>query len=248
MSGKIYVTGDCHGSFSKFNTKNFPEQKSLTKEDIVIICGDFGGIWFGAENKEEKYNMDMLENRPFTTLFVDGNHENFDRFSSMPVSEWNGGKVQFIRPSIIHLMRGQVYTIYGKTFFTFGGASSHDMPGGILDKDDPLFKRKSRRLFESGILYRVRNVSWWEAELPSEEEMEEGIRNLERQNWEVDYVITHCAPDAFVPCKARDVLVDYLDMISQKLTYKRWYFGHYHFEKKITENVSILYHSVEKIS
>ena len=41
----IYVTGDCHQDFSKFSMKNFPDQKSLTKDDFVIICGDFGGIF-----------------------------------------------------------------------------------------------------------------------------------------------------------------------------------------------------------
>lgn len=25
----IYLTGDCHGDFHRFNTKNFPEQKKV---------------------------------------------------------------------------------------------------------------------------------------------------------------------------------------------------------------------------
>ena len=49
----------------------------MTKEDYVIICGDFGGVWNKeVENKEEKHLLDWLEEKPFTTLFVDGNHEN----------------------------------------------------------------------------------------------------------------------------------------------------------------------------
>lgn len=40
----IYVTGDCHSDFKKFSTKNFPDQKDMTKDDCVIICGDLGGI------------------------------------------------------------------------------------------------------------------------------------------------------------------------------------------------------------
>lgn len=44
MAGKIYVTGDCHGSFSRFSTKNFMQQRNMDKKDYVIICGDFGGI------------------------------------------------------------------------------------------------------------------------------------------------------------------------------------------------------------
>ena len=34
-------------------------------------------------------------------------------------------------------MRGQVFTIDDKTFFTFGGAQSHDIRDGILETDDP---------------------------------------------------------------------------------------------------------------
>ena len=76
--------------------------------------------------------MDWLDCKSFTTLFVDGNHENFDRLYEYPVEEWHGGKVHKIRPSVIHLMRGQIFEIEGKSIFTFGGASSHDIDGGIL--------------------------------------------------------------------------------------------------------------------
>ena len=43
----IYVTGDTHQSIDihKLTTSNFPEQKELTKNDYVIICGDFGLLW-----------------------------------------------------------------------------------------------------------------------------------------------------------------------------------------------------------
>ena len=34
----IFVTGDCHANFEKFSTKNFPEQKELTRNDYVIVC------------------------------------------------------------------------------------------------------------------------------------------------------------------------------------------------------------------
>ena len=106
----------------------------MTKDDYVIVCGDFGGVWNQVgENKEEKHLMDWLEGKPFTTLFVDGNHENFDRLYACPVEEWHGGKVHKIRPTVIHMMRGQVFAIDGKSVFTFGGASSHDIDGGILE-------------------------------------------------------------------------------------------------------------------
>ena len=75
----IILTGDTHADFRRFNTKNFPIQRQMTKEDYVIICGDFGGIWdAGGESKEERYWLDWFESRSYTLLFVDGNHENFD--------------------------------------------------------------------------------------------------------------------------------------------------------------------------
>ena len=92
----IYITGDCHQDFERFNIDVFPEQKEMTKDDCVIICGDFGGVWNrNEESSREAKLMDWLENRPFTTLFVDGNHENFDRL--MLIRSKNGTGARFIR-------------------------------------------------------------------------------------------------------------------------------------------------------
>lgn len=69
----VYITGDTHAQFNRFNTKMFPEQKEMSKDDYVIICGDFGGVWnYSYSTKEEKYWLDWLGNKPFTLLFVDG--------------------------------------------------------------------------------------------------------------------------------------------------------------------------------
>ena len=64
---KIYAVGDTHGDIDlyKFNSKFFQEGKKLTKDDYVIICGDFG-IW--DNSKREKYNLSWLDDKPFTTL------------------------------------------------------------------------------------------------------------------------------------------------------------------------------------
>lgn len=139
----IYITGDCHRNFERFNSSIFLEQEEMTKDDYVIICGDFGGVWSkDTESKEETMILDWLDCKPFTTLFVDGNHENFDRLFDYPQEEWHGEKIHRIRSSVIHLMRGQIFVLDGKKIFTFGGASSHDIAGGILEPDDPNFRKK----------------------------------------------------------------------------------------------------------
>lgn len=247
MAGKIYVTGDCHGFFSKFNTKNFALQRGMDKRDYVIICGDFGGIWHeDANNREERYWMSWFENKPFTTLFVDGNHENFDRLGSYPVEEWNGGKVHKINQSVIHLMRGQVYEIDGKKIFTFGGAQSHDTQGGVLDRDDPNYRRKARYMDREWIPYRINHLSWWKEELPSEEEMQEALTNLEKHDFKVDYIITHCCAtdvqDELIVKESHktNILTEFLNQIKSEVKYKKWYFGHYHMDFNVTDTNVLL--------
>ncbi len=249
----IYVTGDCHQNFRKFNTKIFPEQKEMTKEDYVIICGDFGGVWNKeVENKEEKHLLDWLEEKPFTTLFVDGNHENFDRLYSYPVELWHGGKVHKIRPSVIHLMRGQIYEIDGKSFFTFGGASSHDIESGILDPEDPDFKEKKKWLDREWRSYRVNHITWWAQELPSEEEMQEGRANLAAHDNQVDFIVTHCCATSTQMLideqKLKpDIETDYLEEIKRTIQFKKWFFGHYHDNRNVSKKEILIYEQFVRI-
>ena len=105
----IWATEDCHGNFERFKPEYFPEQAEMTKEDIVIICGDFGGVWFGDSRDDD--DLDWLERLPFTLAFVDGNHENYDAIAAYPAEEWHGGKIHRIRTHVLHLMRGQIFEL-----------------------------------------------------------------------------------------------------------------------------------------
>lgn len=84
----IWATGDCHGNFERFKPEYFPEQSEMTKEDIVIICGDFGGVWFDGSRDDDA--LGRLECLPFTLAFVNGNHENYDAIAAYSVEEWRG--------------------------------------------------------------------------------------------------------------------------------------------------------------
>lgn len=152
----IFITGDTHGDWkNRFKPECFPIGQSLNRSDYVIVCGDFG-YWHDTDI--ERNNLDWLESQPWTTLFVDGNHSNFDRLKKLTVEEWNGGKIHKIHPHIIHLMRGQVFTIDDKTFFTFGGAQSHDIRDGILETDDP---RIAEWQYDYCKMFRINHISWW---------------------------------------------------------------------------------------
>lgn len=246
----IFITGDLHGDFRRFRPEVFYEQETLTKDDIILCAGDFGGVWFGNDRDDEM--LDWLENRPFTTAFVAGNHENYDALRKYPVTDWHGGKVQAIRPSVLHLTRGQVFDLCGMTFFTMGGASSHDIQDGILELNDPQYERKLQLLNAKGAAFRVNHLSWWAEELPSEEEYAEARSNLEKTGWSVDYIITHCAPTPIQTELLRDLsspdhLTDFLNEVRHRSQFKYWFFGHYHGNGVIRDKFVMLYEQIIKL-
>lgn len=238
----IYVTGDTHGDWlPRLSFNAFPEGRTLTKTDYVLILGDFG-IW--DNSKRERHDLDWLEDRPWTTLFLDGNHENYDILDNLPVSGWNGGKVHFIRPSVIHLMRGQLYTINGLSLFAFGGARSHDIRDGILEPGDPRIKEWRNSPVRR--LYRVNHFSWWEREMPSEEEMEEGLKNLRKAGNRVSIIATHCPYTALLKeidggcgLYEADRLSGYLQKVRETTDFGVWLCGHMHIDQKFADDKTV---------
>jgi len=232
---RIFITGDTHGdnSIHKLNTKNFPIQYKLTKEDYVIICGDFGFIWDKKLSHREKYWLDWLYDKPWTTLFVSGNHENIPRLNAMGISNWNGGKIHKINESVFHLMNGQIFNIHAKKFFTMGGANSRDKAWRI----------EHNKTHKSKV--------WWKEEIPSKKELDEGVLNLEQHDWKVDYILTHCAPFAieqnlFSNPKI-NAITSYLNNISKAVNYTKWYCGHYHLDKMVDDNIRCIYDDIIEI-
>ncbi len=205
----IYVTGDTHGDYSRFKD---PAIKKLRRGDTLIICGDFGFFWNGS--RKEKSTIKKLTKKGYTIAFLDGCHENFDILEEYPVTEWNGGKARVIANNLIHLMRGQVYTIEDKKIFTFGGGHSQDFD----------FRRSSE--------------NWWKREKPSHDEIIEAIENLRINDNSVDYVITHEPPVSLKDCLNVDVLQRLevhalFEDIIKTCTYQKWFFGKCHIDKHI---------------
>lgn len=242
----VWATGDTHIIFDRFSTKNFPEQKTMSKSDIVLVCGDFG---FWDNSKENRYWLSWLDDKPFTTAFVAGNHDNYDMLAELPEEAWCGGKVNRIMDSIIHLKRGEIYTIQGKTFFTFGGARSQDIQDGILEPDDPFFKEKKKALDKKQAMYRINHKSWWKEEMPTQEEMEYGLANLAKHGNKVDYIITHDGPHKamnliYPGWIKRDELNTYFDKLSETVSFSKWFFGHHHENRNIDRKYVLLYEQI----
>lgn len=231
----IYVTGDYHGGIerAKLDAGLFAAGRTLTRDDCVIICGDFGMPWTGSN--DETGQLDWLNAQPWTTLFVDGNHECFSYYFEQPEETWHGGRVHRFEswPNIVHLMRGQVFELEGSRVFTMGGATSMDRA------------------------MRIEGLSWFGEELPDAQEYDEARHNLDRVGWNVDYVLTHtCAnrhlkralyPDPNWQCVQTDALTDFFEDLEERLTYRRWYFGHFHRDRDVDDTHTVLYRRVVEL-
>lgn len=215
----IYVTGDIHGGCTMNNIVEWEEGKNLTHDDYLVIAGDFGIPWeFSITEDDLIY---WIESRPWTTLFVDGNHERFSWWKDQPIEEWHGGRVQRLSKysRIRRLMRGEVFDFDGTTLFTMGGATS-------VDRE-----------------WRIEGYSWWPEELPSEKEIKYAREMLDSVYWEVDYIVTHtCASDllskTLYPYSGwqspdTDRLTNFFNELESKLDFRRWYYGHFHIDRNI---------------
>ena len=221
----LYITGDTHGNFDRI-LKWAETTKPNKDKDFLFILGDFGYIWDNKITSFEKDNLDFISCLPFTTLFIDGNHENHERLNSMRVINFSGGKAHKVYDSIYHLMRGQVYEIAGKRIFTFGGASS-------IDKH-----------------LRTEGISWWKEEEFNYCEANTAYENLNNVGWEVDYVLTHSAPfsirDKLFESNKPSSTERMLEAMLRNIKFKRWYFGHYHIDKKM-DNFTAMYENIERM-
>lgn len=229
----IYITGDLHGfvDIAKLHKRDWPEGQKLTKNDYLIICGDFGCLWYN--NGKDDILLEWLNNQPWTTLFIEGNHENYDllrNYDKYPIEDWKNGKIQKIMPYVYHLMRGEIYNIDDYKIFTYGGAYSTDR-----------YKRRE-------------GISWWKHELPTKEEQQYAIDNLKKHNNIVDIILTHDIPRTmrrdfwFLPSRRLDGSVeliygeefvnsrDMFNYIEEYIDFKCWFAGHMHEEARTTRN------------
>lgn len=211
---RIFLTGDTHGDISRL--LKWDTGKFLSKTDYLIVLGDFGLI-FRVDSDgilEEIEKIKQLEALPFTTLFIDGNHENFDRLlSDFKSVKLLGGNAHKISDSIYHLKRGEIYTINDKTFLTMGGATSIDRS------------------------FRIQGFDWWNQENISYKDIKRAISNADKLGKRIDFVLTHAAPESMAESlmfRSKQYFYDndpnslLLDELKMDIKWNQWYFGHYH--------------------
>jgi len=221
----ILITGDTHipHDIRKLNNDCVKASCDGIFPNYVIVTGDFGLLWSNNSNdKEELYWTKWLNEKPYKVLFLDGNHENFTRLNALPKIEMFGSKVGKVSDNIFHLKRGNIYTIENNTYFVMGGAESTD--------------KESRQTY----------ISWWHEEVSSHKEFYYAMENLKNVKYCVDYVLTHTAPKDvlnkyFNSERYNDPTAIMLQQIYNVITFKHWYFGHMHEDKKLNDEFTVCY-------
>lgn len=227
----FYITGDTHGEFDRI--ARFCERILTTRDDVMIILGDAGFNYFGGGR--DRHVKQRMAEMPITIFSIHGNHEKRPaRISSYRITEWNGGRVyvEDAYPNLLFAIDGEVYDLGGTRTIVIGGAYSVD-------------KR-----------YRLANGwSWWDDEQPSDEIRAKVESTLASRDWKIDAVLSHTVPLRYEPVEVFLSCVDqstvdksteqWLDGIEDRLTYRRWYAGHYHTEKTI-DKLTLLFESIRE--
>lgn len=131
-----------------------------------------------------------------------------------------------------------------------GGARSHDIRDGVLEYDDPRLAAWRKDRFK---LFRVNHFSWWEEEMPTSADFNNGWKNLGIHKHKVDYIISHeCSTtEKMILCHKKwiddyksDALNKYLEDVMSLTEYKKHFFGHYHMEDSLNYNSFCLYDEI----
>lgn len=226
----FYITGDTHRDFRRL--VYFCFENNTTKDDIMIILGDAGINYYGEADKRLKETLAKL---PITLFCIHGNHEKRpENIATYNEKKFKGGTVYYEEeyPNILFAKDGEIYDFDGKKVLVIGGAYSVDKEYRILKK-----------------------LGWWEDEQPSLETKEKILKILE-EKIEVDIVLTHTCPYKYLPyevflpgidqSKVDQSTEKFLDIVENKLSYKKWYCGHYHTSKTIDKLV-FMFEDIRKL-
>lgn len=192
----VWFLSDLHGKMTD-GLRKYLENRE--KDDLLILLGDTELYFDGSESNRSF--SDQLLSLDCDIALIDGNHDNYDFLNSCPVEIWHGGSVHRIGKRMVHLMRGQIFSIEENSFLAMGGCSSTEK--------------------------WAKTSLWWSCEQASREELSLAYENLRKRGNQVDYILTHKYTNPSHTFR-NDSAEEFAEYIRQNVTYRHWYSGHWH--------------------
>lgn len=223
----IYITGDMHGNIEQI--KHVMNKVNCKLNNVIIQLGDSGFNYY--LNKKDEQLKDFVYNYDINWFIIRGNHDCNPVYNKDIEEREQYGNIGYVEkkyPNIFYAENGKVYNIQGNSFLVLGGAYS-------VDK-----------------WYRIdHGYKWFIDEQMNEEE----IQNFWKDNIsEVDTILSHTCPYSCMPrhlflSQIDQSTVDnnmehFLEEVKNKIQYKNWFFGHFHANEEIEENMYMLYDGV----
>lgn len=232
---RVFFTGDTHNNYDYgkiflFDRKMKKMKQKLDKSDIMVIMGDWGGIWYN-DDRDEQFVKECWETKPWTTFAVLGNHECYDKIEKYPVVEFCGAAARKISDSVYTAITGESYNINGLNCLVINGADSHD----IYNPD--------------GSLHRHPHISWWEQEQLSEYDTEQTLQYLYTVPQHYDFILSHtggtevCRNFGFKPT----ISDERLDKILAAANYDVHVCGHYHKDMWVNDKTLVMYNDIIEV-
>lgn len=226
--GRIFITGDKHGRYD--NLKQQLLKAETTMDDVVIILGDHGTLYYGET--QDHYKKKIVSKMPATFIMIRGNH---DRRPSDPSYKHQKIKVDnalyagtFYRdcnfPNILYTEEYGWYRFGKKNVFIIGGAYSVD---------------KYRRLKMQKLGFST--YHWFNDEQLSQDERQDALKLILNQQHKTFDIMSHTCPISHIPTECFLSCVDqstvdhttekWLDEIRTQTTWRLWFCGHWHTDK-----------------
>lgn len=223
----IYITGDIHGNIEQ--VKAVLDKVNCKLDNIIIQLGDSGFNYY--LDKKDKQFKDFIYNYDINWFVIRGNHDVNPIYNDgMLITQQYGnyGYIEKDYPNIFYAENGNVYNIQGNNFLVLGGAYS-------VDK-----------------WYRIdHGYKWFNDEQMSKDEIE---RFWQKNITEVDTILSHTCPYENMPRHLFLTQIDqstvdnsmeyFLHDVKKIVKYKNWFFGHFHSNEQIENNMYMLYDGV----
>ena len=258
----IYLTGDTHGQvIERFSYRQYPDLRNLTSDDFMFVLGDFGQPFGKTFYNEAKNVFRFLNDKPWTTIVVGGNHDDYDYWESCPQVSFYGGvarQATFDNEiySVFFVDHITIFDIDNEHILCIPKAESHDI-WNLLDPEDNDFKSKKRQLKRSKQFFRVKHESWWPQEKMDVEENMSFMEQHEDEHFTL--ILSHDAPSMITkflssgPGRLNPTEGErYLEVLRQYLDFEAWFHGHFHLDigwpSQYDERIACLYETVLQVS